>query len=356
MAGRIEWTVLSLEQTGLQHEPIIPNNYAHYLPPCPGSIMLFVLLLPGCSKIPAPTAYPSTAIPTGPGPEDLVQQGDRLLISCRGEMDLETTGNIYEFTPGAGPAKILPRKGDPDSLHFRPHGIFLSRQAGKDYLYVVNHDDIRNTHPVIKYEVFEDRLEFRERFNSPLLVSPNALAVSPDGSFFVGNDHGNRDSNLEIILGLKRANVVHYDGKGNWKIVADKLGMVTGVNRIGDRLFVSATREHKLYEFKIDDGTLSEKKVFAKFRGPDNIRFHENQLITAGHFKGLAFMKHMKDTLQPSPSVVARFNPDHPEAEILFSDPGNTISTGSGAVILKDRLYIPQVFRSYILAVEIPEK
>ena len=321
--------------------------------------LLFTILvfigLAGCVKLPPPTPYSATAIPVSVGPEDLVLEGNRVLIACRGVDNETANGEVYALPVDAEKARILPRVGEPDSLFFQPHGIYLSRQQNIPYLYVITHNDLRKTHPVVKYQVFQDRLEFREIFNSPLLNSPNALVVAEDGSFFLCNDAHKRGNTFELMLGLKKCTVVHFDGKDNWKVVAKKLGMATGINRIGDTLYLSATREHKIYQWRIENDELKEKKVFAKVRGSDNLRVEGDLLLTGNHYKSFAFIKHMKDTLQPAPSVITQLDTKTGAQKILFSDPGDRISTASGAVRSGRYLFLPQVFRSTILKVELPE-
>lgn len=318
---------------------------------CMGLLTLF-----SCTRLPTTTPYPGTQISVDYGPEDLVRQGDRLLIGCSGGPQPDDAGSLFVYDLGSEKARPFPRKGEPDSLHFRPHGMYLSTQQGKDFLYVVTHDNAKNFHPIVRYEVFEDRVEFRELLHSPFLVSPNALVVSEDGSFFLGNDVSKRGNYKEVIFGLKKCTVVWYDGKGNWRVAADKVGMITGINRIKDHLYISATRENCIYRYTIKGGILTDKTLVTETKGPDNLRIDGDALLTSGHYSATKFIKHKNDTLKPAPTVVSRIPPGGGEPEILFSDPGEVISAGSGAIRVGNTLYMAQVFRSFILKVEIPEK
>lgn len=241
------------------------------------------------------------------------------------------------------------RLNEPDSLVFRPHGISISGNGKKTFLYVISHDDANGHHPVLKYLIDNDKLILKEVFNHPLLVSPNALHAFKDGSFLVCNDAERRNSMIDKILRLKRSNIVYFDGKGNWSVLADKLGMVAGLSYKNSKVYASAALENKLYVFDFKEGNLQNKKVLAKIKGPDNIRFHNETLLVTSHFKPFKFIQHVNNSEKKSPSLVWSVNLNTGEKKALFSDQGNEISAASAALILSGKLYVSQIFEPWIL-------
>lgn len=302
------------------------------------------------------SAFPQSfqVLPTGGGPEDMVVDSlstpPRLLVSCASRRpEYPVYGEIEAIDPVTGTRQIMKRTGEPTGLVFRPHGISIATAGEVQYLYVISHNDAAGTHPIIKYLVDKDVLVFVEILESRLLVSPNALQAYPDGSVVVCNDAAVRNDMKEKILYQKKGNVLFYDGRGNWSIAAAKLGMPAGLSGMGSRIFVSAALENKLYEYKLDDGQLTGKKVLADIKGPDNIRFHDGRLLVTSHYKPFKFIGHTKNKSRISPSLVLSVDPATGKTIRLFQDNGKKISAASVAVVLNSQLIIGQIFEPFIV-------
>ncbi len=309
-----------------------------------------LLLLLG---IPAPAQSPIKLLPSGYGPEDIVIDSlstpPRILVSCSSRRaEYPKYGEIEAIDPVKGSRIVMKRTGEPAGLIFRPHGISLATAGEIQYLYVISHNDAAGIHPVIRYQIDGDNLVFVEELNSRLLVSPNALQAFSDGSVVVCNDAAVRGDIKETILRQKKGNILFYDGQGNWSIMAREIGMPAGLAGLGNKIFVSASTENKLYSFLLKDGQLSNKTVLAEITGPDNIRFYKGSLITTSHSKTLKFVRHVKNTKSKSPSMVLSVNPSSGKITRLLYDNGKIISTASVAVILDNQLIIGQIFEPFI--------
>lgn len=302
------------------------------------------------------SAFPQSfqVLPTGGGPEDMVIDSmstpPRLLVSCASRRpEYPVYGEIEAVDPVNGSRKILKRIGEPAGLVFRPHGISMAAAGELQYLYVISHNDAAGSHPIIKYQVDKDALVFVEILESRLLVSPNALQAYPDGSIVVCNDAAVRNDMKEKIFYQKKGNILLYDGRGNWSIVASKIGMPAGLAGLGSRIFVSAALENKLYEFKLDDGQLTGKRVLSEIKGPDNIRFHNGRLLVTSHYKPFKFIGHTRKKSNISPSLVLSVDPATGKTVQLFQDNGRKISAASVAVIMDGKLIIGQIFEPFIV-------
>lgn len=337
---------------------------------------LSLQLICSCVKLPVSDVQYSDykKLMVGSGPEDMVldtysSKNPRLLVSCS-ERRIKNSGfgEIYSLDISTGQSQILPRKKNPDSLVFRPHGMDLVKNInGEILLYCISHNELKREHSIIIYRVFGDRLEFQQKLDSPFLVSPNDVSAIPSGEIFVTNDSGKRGSLLEHLFKLKRSNVVMYvennyfknplngdwEKKPVWQIAAANLSYANGVAAGGlSKIYVSTVRGNQLISYKMNEkgNGFGEKKIIAKIKGPDNISFiSENEILLPCHLNQYAFLKHYKNPKKKSPSVIYKINILTGEIKVAYSNDGSQISAASTAINYHGKLYISQVFEPYIL-------
>lgn len=296
-------------------------------------------------------------IEVGPGPEDMVLDtlhGTRLLISCSARRDeYRPYGEIEALDLRSMERKILLRHGEPDSLNFHPHGIYL---AG-DLLYVISHEKEPDVHPILIYRLSSDSLEFIEEISNPLLNSPNALVRGPNGEIYVVNDSGKRGSIMEKVLKLKRASLIMLkkSPEGLWEsqIMAIELGYPAGINRIGNTIYAGDAIQNQLHVFRIGDKGLTPMAPIKNLKGNDNLRIHDGKILTCCHVKPVRFIGHAKNPDKPSPVKVFLADPKSGDSESLFTSDGTQISGASTAIIHDKILYISQVFEPFLLRVEL---
>jgi len=295
-------------------------------------------------------------IEVGPGPEDMVLDtlhSPRLLISCTARRDADKPyGEIEALDLLSMERTVLARHNEPDSLVFKPHGIYLDG----DMLFVISHEKEPDTHPVLIYQVHEKHLNFRERILTSKQHSPNALVTGPMGEIYLVNDSGKRGSLLEKALKLKRASVVRLNKNpgGEWEshLLAGDLGYPAGINRIGKEIFAGDATLNLIHHYRISDMGLAPLPDIEGLKGNDNIRIHQGKLLTCGHVKPLKFVQHVKNQEKLSPVEVSLVDPKSGEIESLFASDGTQISGASTAIIFDGFLYICQVFEPYILKVK----
>ncbi len=312
-----------------------------------------------CNPVRSDTISISEKIEVGPGPEDMVLDtlsGPRLLISCSARRDeLKPYGEIEALDLLSMERKILTRHKQPDSLIFRPHGIFLDG----DMLYVISHEREPDFHPILIYRVHGDSLEFIELINNALLNSPNALVTGRQGEIYVVNDSGKRGSLMEKILRLKRASLIMLNKGpvGNWssQYMAIELGYPAGINRIGNSIFAGDAIQNQIHVYRISEKGLRPQPPLKELKGNDNLRIYNGKILTCGHVKPLRFIRHVKDTENISPVEVFLIDPKTGESRTLFSSDGSQISGASTAIIFGDDLYLSQVFDPYLLKVKLEQ-
>lgn len=293
----------------------------------------------------------------GPGPEDMVLDTasgmPRLLISCcERRSDQPTQSQIWYYQPGSGETGILPRLHHPDSILFHPHGMDLGWVGNKRCLLVVNHEEKKKRHSVLRYWVYPDRLEFDTLFCSPLIVSPNDVLAGDNGAFWITNDASSRNSMLELILKIKGGSVVYFDGRKTFSYAARGFAYPNGLIRMDNTFFLSTTRQNKVLMMPVGaDGRLDKKRkqVWARATGWDNITAaSDTLLLSTAHVKPMRFVKHARHPEAISPVAVYTFSAQRPGQQLLFYTDGRVISAGSTAVLYRGHLYIAQVFNPFI--------
>lgn len=313
--------------------------------------LLFLSFLWGACSLPkSEITYKSyQKIVVGPGPEDMVLDTlngpARLIISCNERRKNRSIADFYLFDIATEKVSILKRENEPEGLYFQPHGIDLVRHDnGNILLYVVNHNDSANDQSVLIYNIKNASAEFVTKISSPLITSHNDVTATPDGKIFLTLDAHKRGSFMEPFLKLKRGSILRYDDN-EWKAFSERYCYANGILAKNNRLFVSSTRQNKLWELD----TRGRRNTIAHFKGQDNITADGDYLYVPAHLKQFKFLKHFKDSTINSPSVVFRIDLNSNTKTCVFSDKGNTISAASTAIHYKGNLYISQVFNSFIL-------
>lgn len=324
-------------------------------------VALLTALCGACVNIPA-TTQEVRRLEGIPGPEDLLLDRSvsppRLIVSSEDRRFKSKAGELYAVRIPELEAAALRRTGEPADLELHPHGMDTVRLAdGTWLLYVINHPapGKDGEDAVLVYELFRDRLEFRERLVSPLLTSPNDLAATADGSVYVTN-FGSGGGIGELLLRRRKSTVVYHDASsGSWSVAASGLAMANGIAIGPERVYVVVTRGDAVYSFSREkNGALADRRLLAPVVGGDNLFLDGPTLYVAAHVKSLAFMRHAGNGRVRSPSVIYAVEIGSGASSVVFSDAGGTISAASGAVAYGGWLYIGQVFGDYVLAAMAP--
>lgn len=326
-------------------------------------LLIVITGIVSCTPIPKVQERKSTKIPVGPGPEDIVIDTisatyPRLLVSCyQRRKELPPFSEICEVNLTDNSYKILKRTNEPQGMVFRPHGFDLVKNnQGELLLYCVSHNDPKNEHYIIVYKVFADRLEFKAKMNSPVLVSPNDVTANCNGEIFVTNDAGKRGSVMEQFLKLKRSNVVRYNPETQqWLVVASGFSYANGValnHCPTDTVVFSTIRSNKLFLMQASKQGKSGYKTrkIARLKGLDNVTYiSNNEILVTAHLRQAAFLNHYKDAKNNSPTVVYKVNISTGKSKAVYANNGAAISGGSTALMYKGKMYISQVFEPFLL-------
>lgn len=297
-----------------------------------------------------------------PGPEDIdIQSGRdyRLIVSSQDRRKMDPEGEALE----RGAIYYIPLKGryiayefsieNRDDYPFHPHGIHVSRQANRDYLYVVNHGTSRQ-HSVELFEIKENALYFLARYRSFLLTSPNDVVGLGRDEFYVTNDRGASTSIgrwLETYLRLDYANVVHYRF-GYWNVVANDMSLANGI-QISDSknyIYVAATGDEIVYEYERLENSLRLNRALEVPGGVDNLVWESNsELTVTSHPDILQFLRHANSSDIQSPTEIYRLNIQSGKYQKVYADSGGQISAGSVGVPARGKIFIGQVFEPRIV-------
>lgn len=328
----------------------------------PVCIIALLFLALQCASKEIRNQYDSCAkISVGPGTEDfaLNPATGLLYVSSHDRRVWKNPGEIFAVNTKSREVQKLARTGEPADLFFAPHGVDLLTRAGTTFLYVVNHGREQNdaNQTILVYRLQANSLQFIAGIRHTLINSPNDLAVDSEGNFYVANDHGSRGSLWEMFWGLKRSNLVYCrfnpanPGQETLCTVAvESIGMANAPFIRGDKVYLTATREDKVYEFtRAADGSLSGKRLVVSVDGPDNLSWSADHLITASHTSNWKFFRHVSSASNLSPSLIVTIDVAQGKADPLYFNDGSEISAASGALVHNGRLYIAQVFEDFIL-------
>ncbi|MFT4543566.1 MAG: hypothetical protein ACI9CU_001229 [Polaribacter sp.] len=320
-----------------------------------------VLVISSCAKVPVFNAD-YERIEVGPGPEDIALDTiggmERLIVSCSERRTTDYSKNdFYQYNISNLELAILPVEGLPESIQLRPHGIDIALVNGVKTLYCVNHEKNADLFPpagrqsILVFELFNDRVVFKQQLTNPLIVSPNDVCTDYKGGIFVSIDSGKINSKWEKLMALKHSYVLHFDGV-KWVQVGDKLRYANGVGVKNGRIYITGAQEKNIFSYKIDaDGAYSDKQEYPTMKGNDNITFVDDKLITTAHLDFLKFLKHVKYADELSPCIVYSMDLRTHQIDTLYLDNGTVMSAASTGLEYNGNLYASQIFNDFIVKI-----
>lgn len=332
-------------------------------------LFLFLFLCGGCGSFTLIELNNCATVIGLPGPEDMaldVSGGrtPRLIVSLQERRKYNPGGEFLEpgsivMVPLENGYPGTPRKFNVlnrDDFPFHPHGIDLVETRSGLLLYVINHA-LQTNHSIEVFRVDADNLVFLNRLRSSYLVHPNDLVALADGQLYVSNDSLQTGLLLNMFgnfFSLGWSNVVRYDPfTRSWAIAVSGLNFANGVEVREDRLYVAATIDEGIHEYRRDPvtGQVFEKVNYYDVNsGVDNLTWADDtHLLVAAHPDIYAFLDHVEDAESHSPSEVYRVDVFSGKIDRVFADDGALIDASSTAIQWNNRLYISQVFDPELL-------
>lgn len=305
----------------------------------------------------APSLSGCEPIASGPGPDDMAIQAvdtPRLIISSHDRRHFSRAGDIYAYSPSSGQMQILKREGEPSGFKLRPHGIDLIQRDGHWLLYVVSHDRdlISDQHSLMVYELVGDTLRFQQQLRDPLLSAPNDVAVADNGDIYVTNERQDGDSIVELVFLQRKANVVVYRPGTGWRIAAGELALSNGIYIKGNTVWVSQTLGEGLMRYQRQpDGTLAFAETLGMLSLLDSLHAAPNGHLLSVSYPSLINLGwHWQSKGRPARTMVYDIDPATGQGRVVFQDDGHAISAVSSAVVLGNRIYLGQLFDSFVLS------
>lgn len=324
---------------------------------------------------------PCEALGSMPGPEDfdrLPPRGDAALVVSsmerRGAARDTTDGSLWLVDARTGDASPMPLLGR-DTCSFRPHGLSsVERLGGAWEVFVVVHydqgdreragcaldrtDDAPRLDGIERFRLEDDGLRLLERLSDPLMTNLNDVDAAPDGRLWVSNNPPWLEPSqlvVDMLLGRPRGQVLLYRPvERSWSVAARHMLYPNGVavDETGQVLHVAAARG-RLRRFALDGVGEATGRPVAQGRAHgslDNLmEADDDALWTTAHPRSLAFLRHVEDTREPSPTDVLRVTP-HPKrprrltaTRVLRVGDGR-VDAGSVALPVGDAVAIGQVF------------
>ncbi len=333
----------------------------------------------GCADYSMNTAYDTTRIFVGPGPEDIAldlsQGAPRLIVSCDDRRSKKPpSGSFYAINlPGRDTFQFVIDKnlealhpGDERAADWHPHGIALARIEGRDYLYSVVHRGKKGgrgyrSDEVVRFRIGADTLHYDTVYRSPELKAPNDIFALSDGSFYVSNmlKKSNMWQLLRGVFGARTGNVAYYHPQSGWKVAIPRQAYSNGifVDEVSRSLYMAhgACKEFNRYSIT----TSGQVDLSSKTTSPTEITMGDNltkddegYLWTTSHPCLFKFLNHSKKQKKHSPSLVYRIAPGTLEAELVYQNNGEEISAASTALWYGGKLYLAQVFDGFVLEIK----
>ncbi len=194
---------------------------------------------------------------------------------------------------------------------------------------------------------------------SPLLLSPNAVAAVDRARFYVSNDPGSTTAfgrKIEDLFVLPRADLLYFDGM-TFRVVAERLSFANGLALSPDGRFLYAAesfgRRLDAFARQPVSGALEPAGTLAIPSGLDNLRFDERGDLWIGSWpKTFAANATFADRTTPAPSEVFKValeNGIPTAATPVFTDDGRRISAASVAAVSGRTLLIGSPFDDHVL-------
>lgn len=293
-----------------------------------------VFLLSSCAALPEVADDVKISeykkINVGWGPEDFELDASnsvdypRLLVACDERREGKTQGEIWEVDLTDLESRPLEIIFKDSAVNFHPHGV----SAWQDYFFVISHNGKHDE--FYRFRVEGDRLYEDTVFTEGIIGSGNDIFAVGEDEFYY--------SDFKFFGG----SVVRYF-EGEWEKVIRHLKYPNGVYILGDALYVTTTLQNKVFAY--DHGVETKEKI-GKIRGGDNLSYDGVNLYTTSHPKYGKFIKHVKSSDNPSPSVVYQISLEG--NKVIYCNAGEEVSAASVAWRYEDYLILGQVFENFL--------
>jgi len=296
-------------------------------------------------------------IQVAPGCEDFAfdaaPSGDRLILSCDDRRHPHSQGALWAMDLKSHKVQRLEIRGY--ARHsFHPHGLSLIRRAGRTLLYVINHQhksqslQRRNFTEVLIFEVEQDRLTYVNEIGSSgakHFAAPNDLVALPSGEVFMSNP-----------MSTSRSLLYYSPHTLRWTTAARGFLYPNGVHHLDGQIFLNSSVSGKQFAWKhLGEGRLAARSVVARGLGAlDNITENDDGWrLSSGANSFVEFLRYfLKPGHWPSSGV---WRSRGTVTERLASpDLSTVIKAPSVAYEYRDRLYLGQVFESFVSVIEAP--
>lgn len=243
---------------------------------------------------------------------------------------------------------------------FFPHGFSLLQLDSANYkLWVINH--VEGKHSIEVFRLRGDSLTYVETLKDEKMISPNDILAVGENEFYFTNDHvymSKMGTLAEGYLGLKAANVVHFNGEEH-KLAAEGIAYANGINWDAERqlLYVASARGFLVKVYKVEtDGSLTFVEDIDCETGVDNIEVDEQgDLWIGAHPSLMAYTAYANFEEDIAPSEVLKLNyrgrGDYTLQSLYIND-GSQVSGSSVAVNYSDYLFVGNVMDEYFLVLE----
>ncbi|MCE9500548.1 MAG: arylesterase [Leptospira sp.] len=285
-----------------------------------------------------------------PGNEDIaLSRAKKLLyISSHNRRNFDEPGKIFSLDLGKPDGELKPKALNATyPPHFRPHGISLVQESGKELLYVISHTKQEGAqHAIEVFEMNNEIFSHIKTLKSPLIESPNDLFALPDGRIFVSND------------GLSPSKISFFDGK-TWSMIGPGVSLGNGIlyrkEKDKEYIYRSGFFAGKVLKFELIQTTdgktdLKEVEKFEIGSGPDNLEFDDaGNIYLAAHASVFRFLRHVRSPENFSPSQIFKIDFGKKSVDEIYANNGEEISAASTGLVFENRLIISQVFEDFLL-------
>jgi hypothetical protein len=249
-----------------------------------------------------------------------------------------------------------------DIQDFHPHGLHVYNEGEKEYLFVVNHRRDAEAVAVFLVDLEHDSLVFQWSLTHPLFFGLNDILPITLHSFYVTNWLRSEPGTIKAMfenLSHQPVSSVAFCSGNTCRLVVESLTMANGIASSPDlsTVYVVETIAKRVGVYSRDSSSndLTPVEYLPTVTFCDNIERSttDPSVFHIGcHPKTLSLLIHSIDPSIDAPSQVLelRVGATGRSLRALYYNDGSQVSASSSALVLKNRLYVGNVYRDGVLS------
>ncbi|MCB1168230.1 MAG: hypothetical protein KDK33_18890 [Leptospiraceae bacterium] len=304
-----------------------------------------------------------------PGPADMALDerssfgGDRLIVASQErrshdpEGEYLSGGAIY-FVPLSGRNRFQAIRfsfNGRDEYPFHPEGLDLISSGGSKYLYVVNY--ARMQQPAVElFRVDRDTLVFMGRYRNSAIQAPSDIVGLGVDQFYLLNG---RSDNALVRMGrgllFQGSGNLYYVDQYEATMVLRGLSSPSSLALSSDGTTLWIADGSSLKGYQRGAGSQLDFIGSISLDGrPGRLSYRDGQIVTAILPGSWAMRSHASDSASKVSSTLIQADAGTGSVQLIYQDDGSEMSAANGAIRNGGKIYLGQVYDSFLLACDYP--